>query len=34
MEKFFLNPPPLDTAFPDKHDFLFTKEVDTTNGVL
>ena len=35
MEKFYLIiPPPLDTAFPDKHDFIFIKEVDTTNGVL
>ena len=36
MEKFSksLPPPPLDTANPDKHDFIFIKEVDTTNGVL
>ena len=27
-------PPTLDTAFPNKHDFIFIKEVDTTNGVL
>ena len=26
--------PPLDTAIPDYHDFIFIKEVDTTNGVL
>ena len=25
---------PLGTAIPDKHDFIFIKEVDTTNGVL
>ena len=27
-------PPPLDTGIPDKHCFIFIKEVDTTNGVL
>ena len=35
--KVFLNhcPPPLDdTAIPNLHDFIFIKEVDTTNGVL
>ena len=26
--------PPLDTGIPDKHDFIFIKEVDTTNGDL
>ena len=26
--------PPLGTAIPDKHDFIFKKEVDTTNGAL
>ena len=26
--------PPLNTAIPDKHDFIFIKEVDKTNGVL
>ena len=25
---------PLDTGIPDKHDFIFIKDVDTTNGVL
>ena len=25
---------PLDTANPDKHDFIFIKEVETTHGVL
>ena len=25
---------PLDTAIPDKHDFIFIKEVDTTSVVL
>ena len=36
MVKFFYHypPPPLNTAIPDKHDFIFIKEVDTTNGVL
>ena len=38
MERFFkpLPPPPpiLDTGIPDKHDFIFIKEVDTTNGDL
>ena len=27
-------PPPLDTGFPDSHDFIFIKEVDITNGPL
>ena len=27
-------PPPLDTGIPDYHDFIFIKEVDTTNGDL
>ena len=33
----FLNqspPPPLDTGIPDYHDFVFIKEVHTTNGDL
>ena len=35
MEKFFLNhSSPLDTGIPDKHDFIFIKEVETTNGDL
>ena len=37
MEKFFKSlSPPLDscTGIPDKHDFIFIKEVDTTNGDL
>ena len=25
---------PLDTGIPDKHDFIFIKDVDTTNGDL
>ena len=29
-----LFPTPLDTGIPDKHDFIFLKKVDTTNGVL
>ena len=33
--KRFLNQySPLDTGIPDKHDFIFIKEVDTTNDVL
>ena len=32
--KSLLPPPPLDTGIPDQHDFIFIKEVDTTNGVL
>ena len=35
MEKFFKSmSAPLDTGIPDYHDFIFMKEVDTTNGVL
>ena len=36
MEKFFKSSPspPLDTGIPDKNDFIFIKEIDTTNGVL
>ena len=36
MGKFFniIAPPPLDTDIPDQHDFIFIKEVDTTNGIL
>ena len=33
MESFYIIVP-LDTAIPDKHDFIFIKEVDTANGVL
>ena len=31
---FEISVPHLDTAIPDQHDFIFKKEVDTTNGVL
>ena len=34
MEKFLNHCSPLDTGIPDKHDFIFIKEVDTTNGIL
>ena len=35
MEQFFKSiPPPLDTGIPDYHDFIFIKEVHTTNGDL
>ena len=33
-KKFFKSLFPLDTGIPDKHDFEFIKEVDTTNGDL
>ena len=35
-KRFFFKslPPPLNTGIPDKHDFIFIKGVDTTNGDL
>ena len=35
MESFFNHcPPTLDKAIPDKHNFLFIKEDDKTNGFM